>query len=106
MSDMFNFCLFVLAAVVESTSSLIPTAKGMVTFFNKSGKKVLVKTYNEKDWLQWVAYENKNVGSNAVAFLQARGTSFIHVYVEGHSYTPKLGKAYEYDGKSLVECKE
>ena len=103
---MFNIWLFVLEKIVKNFSYLMHPAKGKVTFFNKSGRSVEVKTYDQTDTVQWVAYQRINVESNSVVFLQARGTGYIHVYVEGISYTPKLGKAYEYDGRSLTEYEE
>lgn len=78
-------------------------AEGVVTFFNNCGMNVQVKTYDQADTVQWVSYATMNVASKAVVQLQARGTEFIHVYVGNSTYTPELGKAYVFDGHSLVE---
>ena len=57
----------------KSPNFYLQKSKGQIVFWNKSGKKILLKTYNQEDNLQWVPYATYNVADNQQLYIQAKG---------------------------------
>ena len=61
------------ADVIASRDFLLSPTEKKIVFMNQSKSKVTVKTYNQSDPLQWIAYTSYTVAPNQEVYIQARG---------------------------------
>ncbi len=88
--------------IIQSFEFLLHPAEGFVTWYNDTDDWVHVLTFDEKDAVRWVRYEERNVAPKQVVQLTARG-NLIHIVTTNHNatYDCAKGTAYLYDGTTV-----
>jgi metacaspase-1 len=91
-----------LSKIIASFEYLLTPAEGFVSFYNDTSAPVHVVTFDEKDALRWVPYEDRNVASRQVVHLTARG-NVIHIKtpINGNVFDCSKQTAYFYDGNNV-----
>jgi hypothetical protein len=91
-----------LSKIIASFDFLLTPAEGFVTLYNDTAAPVHVVTFDEKDAVRWVPYEDRNVASKQVVRVTARG-DVIHIKtpINGNVYDCEKGTAYFYDGNNV-----
>merc|ERR1712012_1109072 len=89
--------------IVGSMQFLLTPATGHVTFV--STEKCQVKTYDEKDAVNWVSYEMVDILPDQEIHLSARGTKYIKLWIspQNQMFTADLGSSYIYNGRKLTK---
>jgi hypothetical protein len=93
-----------MAKVISVLEFLLHPAEGFVSWYNDTDLYVHVLTFDEKDAVRWVRYEERNVAPKQAVQLTARGNT-IHIYTSGNgaTYDCVKGKAYLFDGTNVIE---
>lgn len=93
-----------MAKVISVLEFLLYPAEGFVSWYNDTDSYVHVMTFDEKDAVRWVRYEERNVAPKQAVQLTARGNT-IHIYTPGNgaTYDCVKGRAYLFDGRNVFE---
>ncbi|WP_041522083.1 hypothetical protein [Gilvimarinus agarilyticus] len=88
--------------VIDGLQFLYTPAEGSVSFLNDTDHVIEVKTYDEKDAVRWVAYEERKIAPRQVVQLTARGKR-IHIVERksGCTFDCEKGTAYLFDGTNV-----
>jgi len=93
-----------LQKIISVLDFLLYPAEGFVSWYNHTNSYVHVLTFDEKDAVRWVRYEERNVAPKQAVQLTARGTT-IHVFTprNGATYDCVKGRAYLFNGTNVIE---
>jgi hypothetical protein len=91
-----------LAKTIENFEYLRTPAEGYVSWYNDTDEFVDVETFDEKDAVRWVRYEERRIAPRQVVLLTARG-QLIHIRVRqnGATYDCDKKQAYLWNGQNV-----
>ena len=89
---------------VKELSFVLTPATGKVVIKNCTNSDLNLKTYDERDSIQFIPYANYTVAPSAEIYIQARGDNFIHCWVvnNGTMYTPAQDTRNAWNGTTLT----
>ena len=89
---------------VKELSFVLTPATSKVVIKNCTNSDLNLKTYDEKDSIQFCSYANYTVAPSAEIYIQARGDNFIHCWVanNGTMFTPALHTRHAWNGTTLT----